>query len=86
MKVYGWDETGVPRGEMLAARVSPRELDFGLDMLAGSLGWEHAYPSFSGARRHLLTLMEAEGVDDELKRSVRALKASYLPVCELGKR
>lgn len=83
MKIYGWDDAGVMRGELLAAVVAARDLDFGLEMVAGDLGWEHAYTSFAAARRDLLTLMEADGVDDELIQAVRGMKASYLPVVEL---
>lgn len=42
MKVYGWEDVGVHRGEMVAATVPSQNLYHGVDMIAGELGWERA--------------------------------------------
>jgi len=80
VKVYGWDDTGVQRGELLAAIVDAAELDYGTDMLAGELGWEQSFTSFQEARKQLINAMSAEGVDRELIDLVRSLKAGYVPL------
>jgi hypothetical protein len=78
MKVYGWDDTGPYRGELLTADVDASDLDFGLDLVAGELGWEAAFTSFSEARRTLIERMRAQGSDPELIRSLNTLKAGHL--------
>lgn len=83
MKIYGWDDSGVMRGDMLAANVTARDLDFGLDAVAGDLGWEFAFLSFKDARIAMLEQMQRDGADEELIQNMRTMKASYLPVVEL---
>jgi hypothetical protein len=80
MKVYGWDDTGVQRGELLAAIVDAAQLYYGVDILAGELGWERAFTSFAEARKQLVNAMSAEGVDQEIIDLVRSLKAAYVPL------
>ena len=45
MRIYGWDDTGPYRGELLAARVDSSILKLGLDCVAGDV------PEMSGRRR-----------------------------------
>lgn len=82
-KVYGFDDTGPYRGEMLAAQVSAEDLrvwDF--DQLAASLDWEFCHTAFSKARAELLTRMQNVGADEEAMRLVRKFKASYVTVTQ----
>lgn len=83
MKVYGYDDTGPARGELLAAIVNARDADFGMDMLADALGWEKAFTSFRAAQLELLDEMDMDAdPDPDLIRMVRKLKACYVPIVE----
>lgn len=86
MMIYGWDDTGTARGEMVAGRIDAKDLDFGLDHVAAALGWERAFTAFQQARTELVVQMRKEGVDPELIDTVRQIKASYVPIVvdELG--
>ena len=79
MKVFGFDDTGVMRGEMLAAKVDAGDMRFP-GMTRRELGWEFVSSKFSEARGELLNRMYDEGVDDEMIKTVRSLKASWVPV------
>jgi len=78
MKLYGWDDTGVARGELLAADVPKRDLDFGLDAIAYDLQWDAIFTRFAVAKAALLAAMEEAGTDPELILVARRFKASYL--------
>ncbi len=80
MKIYGWDDTGPLRGELMAARVNARDLDFGLALVAKELGWERAFTRFSEARTALLRAMRQAGADAELIRLMKCTKASDVKV------
>lgn len=80
MKVYGYDDTGIWRGEMFAAEVRPIDLDFGEKLLASELGWEYCTTRFANAQKQLVAEMEQAGTDQELIKTVRQLKASWVPV------
>ncbi len=66
MKVYGYDDTGVCRGELLAAEIVKSDLDFGERFLADELGWEVVFTRFGDARRSRLDAMADEDVDGGL--------------------
>lgn len=80
MKIYGWDDTGPYRGELLAAQIGVRDLDFGLEMIAAELGWEKAFTAFADARKALVEAMVVAGADNELVQATKNIKASYVPV------
>lgn len=80
MKVYGWDDTGPYRGEMRAALVDKAALDYGLDQVAGELGWEWAFTRFQTARDALIKAMANAEADPELMALVSRLKAQHVPV------
>lgn len=80
MRVYGWEDCGVLRGEMEAANVPAAELDFGDEHLARELGWEACFMRFADARCALIARMEEERVDPELIDLVRKTKARDVPV------
>ena len=83
MKVYGFDDTGPHRGELLAATVPGGDLNiFGGEAICHELGWRMLSTSFSKARKALLAAMEEVGADDEMIRTVRQFKASYVPVVD----
>lgn len=82
MKVYGWDYVGVQRGDMLAANVPSQDLYYGVDAIAGELGWECAFTSFSEARKAMICAMRVQRVDEELIDALRTLRASQVPVTE----
>lgn len=81
MKVYGFDDTDVQRGEMKAAEVDADLLRFEGEAMA-LLGWECCSRRFKEARDALIVKMMEEEVDDELIDVVRTLKASFIPVTQ----
>jgi len=83
MKVYGWNDTGPLRGEILAAEAASCDIYFGNEMLAGELGWEKAFTSFSECRRTLLKEMQDQGAGTEQIAAVRNMKAWHVPVTEV---
>lgn len=84
MRLYGWDDTGPYRGELLAARVDSSILKLGLDCVAGELGWESAFTSYQAARAALLTVMRDLDADEESIQTVNRTKAGDVPeVAEL---
>lgn len=80
MKVYGWEDFGPSRGDLLAATVSVERLDYGLDVLADELCWERAFTSFREARAAFLAEMREQEADIELINLVSTLQARHLPV------
>lgn len=80
MMVYGWDDTGTSRGELVAGRIAARELDFGLERIAASLGWEQAFTAFQKAKTALIIQMRKEEADPDLIDTVHQIKASYVPI------
>ncbi|WP_275100120.1 hypothetical protein [Sedimenticola hydrogenitrophicus] len=80
MMIYGWDDTGTARGEIVAGRIPASDLDFGLDHVAAALGWEKAFSSFQKASTELVIQMRKEGTGTELIDTVRQIKASYVPI------
>ncbi len=82
MKIYGYDDLGPMRGEMIAAHVTSSQLDFGLESVAHELGWEKAFTSFAEAKKELMKAMKADDADDDLVRTARDYRASDIPVVE----
>lgn len=80
MKVFGFEDVGPYRGEMLATDVRPIDLDFGEALLAVELGWEYCSTRFADARKKLLAAMADAGVDEELVGAVKSIKAGDVPV------
>jgi uncharacterized protein YpbB len=81
MIVYGFNDTGVARGEMIAARLPGRDLkNFTTEQIAGELGWEHLDTQFVLAKHELIRRMEAEGISQDLIETVRSYKARNIPV------
>lgn len=78
MKVYGFDDTGPHRGELLATIIDADELAFGWTIIAEDLGWRFA-GMFTEARQKLLQEMKANNADPELIRGVRDSKARDVP-------
>ncbi|KMQ73765.1 hypothetical protein [Marinobacter subterrani] len=81
MKVYGFDDVDVHRGELRAAEAEPWGLRFPGELQA-RLDWEFMSTRFSEARTELVLRMEQQDVDPELIEGVRRLKAGWLPVEE----
>ena len=81
MKVFGFDDTGVLRGEMLAAEIDAMLLHF-QEATCAELGWEYMSTPFSEAKAELIHRMDAEGVDPEMVVIVKRLKASWIPLEE----
>lgn len=81
MMIYGWDDTGTARGEIVAARIAASDLRaFSLDNIAAHLGWERAFTAFQQARTELVVQMRKDGADPELIDTARQIKASYVPI------
>ncbi len=83
MKVYGYEDIGPARGELVAAVVTADAIDFGMEALAYDLGWENAFTSFREAKRALKEQMHVDGCDQELIRLVRMLKARDIPIIDV---
>ena len=79
MKVYGFDETDVLRGEMRAATVDAALLRF-MEEVKGRFGWEFASTRFPEVKAKLIERMKEECVDQEMIDLAKTLKASYIPV------
>lgn len=76
MRVYGWDDTGVVRGELRAV-VADNDIVFNHpDELPGELGWERAFTSFKKAKAALIAAMVEQESAPELIATVRSYKAS----------
>lgn len=85
MKVYGFEDVGPARGEMVAAKITGIDLKlFTFDELAGSLTWEHMDSSFTRAKVVLLERMQEEGAASFDIEAVRRLKAREVPVVYEG--
>ena len=82
MKVYGWNDTGIERGDMVAANVDAKELEFNSEEMAARLGWDALFTQFSSARNEMARQMEECLVDPESIRLVKSLKARDVPVTE----
>ena len=80
MKVYGFDDSDVVRGELRAAEVDAADISHYHDIATAELGWEYMSTRFKEAQRELIARMEAEDSDPELTDSVRRLKAAYVPL------
>lgn len=85
MKVYGYDDTGPARGELIAADVDNADLVLGPKPLAQELGWDALFTRFTEARQSLLREMESAGADDDLINTVRNTKAHYVPVVHVAR-
>lgn len=79
MRVYGFDDTDVQRGELRAAKVGPELMHFEGEAQA-VLGWSYLSTRFSDAQAELLRQMQAAEVDEEMQALVRTMKASFIPV------
>lgn len=79
MKVFGFDDSDVVRGELRAANIDAADLHFH-DATCAELDWEFMSAKFSEARKELIKRMVEEGADHEAIALVRTLKASYVPV------
>lgn len=79
MKVYGFDDTDVVRGELRASNADSADLHYEGEFMC-SLGWEYLSTRFGDAQKALLERMEAEGSDPELIKAVSGFKASHIPV------
>lgn len=82
MKVYGWDDTGIMRGDMAAANVDAKELEFSSEEVAARLGWEAIFSRFTVARNEMAKQMIECRVDPESVRLVKSLKASDITTIE----
>lgn len=81
MKVFGFDDIDVQRGELRAAKIDAMLLHFH-EATCAELGWEFMSTRFSEAKAELIRRMDEEGVDPEMVAVVRGLKAAFLPVEE----
>lgn len=79
MKVYGFDDADVIRGELRAAEIDAADLDFSDNTCAG-LGREYMTTRFGEAQKELLARMRNEEADDEALAAVRSLKAAWIPL------
>lgn len=83
MKLYGWDDTGPYRGDLLAADVDACDLKFfSLESFAAELEWEKVFTNFRDARQGLLIEMTAVDADPDLMLAVKTMKASFVPVTQ----
>ena len=79
MKVYGWDDTGIERGDMVSANVDAKELEFNSEEMAALLGWDAIFTQFLAARKEMVRQMEKFRVDPESIGLVKSLKARDVP-------
>ncbi|KTG26295.1 hypothetical protein AWR38_00575 [Idiomarina sp. WRN-38] len=75
MKVFGFDDTGACRGELLSTQLD----SFAVEHEEWPLGWEFASRSFAKAKTELLREMQENNADPELIKLVRQLRARDIP-------
>lgn len=80
MKVYGWSDAGLMRGDMEAANVDKVDVEYA--STAFILGWDALFSNFASARTEMVKQMEKFLVDPEIIRLVKSLKASDVPLAE----
>lgn len=80
MKVYGWSDAGLMRGDMEAANVDKVDVEY--EAAACSLGWDALFSNFTSARTEMVKQMGEFLVDPETIRLVKSLKASDVPLAE----
>lgn len=81
MKVFGFDDTDVQRGELRAAKIDASQLHF-QEATCAELGWDFMSTRFAEAKAELIRRMDAEGVDPEMAVVVEGMKAAFVPVEE----
>lgn len=79
MKVYGFDETDIVRGELRAMAVDACEMYFPNEV-QGRFDWEYISTRFVEAQAELIARMEAAGSDPDLIEPIRQMKASFVPI------
>jgi len=77
MKVFGFDDADVMRGELRAAQIDAADLHFH-DQTCTRLDWEYMSTRFAEARAELLKRMDEEGVDPEMAVVVCRMKAAFI--------
>lgn len=80
MRVYGFDDTGIQRGDLVAAVIDATDLHFGEEAIATEMGWEVCFTRFADAQKSLIEAMEKADVDHELIQLAKSVKASHVPV------
>ena len=81
MKVFGFDDVDVLRGELRAAKIDAMLLHFH-EATCAELGWDFMSTRFTEAKAELIRRMDAEGVDPEMAVVVQGMKAAWVPVEE----
>lgn len=81
MKVFGFDDSDVFRGDLWAAEAEAFELHFDGE-LAARLHWDYLSTRFAEAKAELVQRMQDEGVDQESIDLVRSMKAAQIPLVE----
>lgn len=82
MKIFGWEDAGVLRGDMVFTTVDSIDMDSGLEAVAKKSGLAVVRTSFTEARKELVCEMKKEGADPELIVLVKSMKASDVPLLE----
>lgn len=77
MRVYGYGDIDIVRGEIHAAEIDKADMDYP-EQLAARLDWVMVSTRFSDAKAKLIAAMQAEGSDKELIDVVYQIKASYV--------
>jgi len=81
MRVYGFDSTDIQRGEMQAANVDARLMDFPEEAMA-TLDWEFLSARFVEAKAELIKEMQKEDIDADMIDVVQSLKPAFIPVTD----
>lgn len=80
-KLYGWDDTGIARGELMAVMVENSAARLlGIDGAGREAGLEAAFGSYREAQKRLLQIMIQQGADPEQQLLVASLKTSDVRV------
>ena len=78
MRIYGWDDVGVARGEPQAAEVDAGTVRDQGPLRAAPPDWVAAYTRFGEAKAALIAEMQSEGSDPDDIDLVRSLRACDL--------
>lgn len=79
MKIYGWNDVGIARGELECAHADAGAVAHLGALQAAPRTWEVAFTRFSDARAALRLMMIGQGEDPELADLVKDLRAADVP-------
>lgn len=79
MRVYGFNDIDVQRGELRGAEIDAELLHYDGEA-EKALDWDYLSSMFATAKAKLIERMTEEEVDDEMIQVVASMKAKFIPL------